>query len=240
MMRRNASRIVLACVVVLGSACSADVKDERVTEENKTTLFGQIRNSRDLTVEEVGLLQAFVVRNGLGDVLAGKTRELPVGMTIGDMIEDQRTWVADQQKQGGDEKERAARARAEDERLRQELLRAVTVTVVEKGFKSEAFQDVITFNVMYQNKSGKDIRGFKGSILFSDLFEVEITPFMISEDEPLASGATKRQAWTLKYNQFIDNHVKLRNTALDSLKIEWRPQVILFADGTSVEVKSAS
>ena len=235
-MLRNASRIVLACLVVLGSACGGNVKNERVTEENKTTLFDEIKDSRDLTVEEVGLLQAFVMRNGFGDVLAGKTRDLPVGMTIGDMIEDQRTWVADQQKKGADD----ARARAEEERQRKELLQAVTVTVVEKGFKSGEFQDYVTINVMYQNKSGKDIRGFKGSILFSDLFDVEITPFSISEDEPLPAGATKRQEWTLKYNQFIDNHVKLRNTALDSLKIEWRPQVILFADGTSVEVKSAS
>ena len=235
-MVRNASRIVLTCLVVLGSACGGHVKDERVTDDNKSTLFEQIKDSHDLTVEEVGLLHAFVMRNGLGDVLAGKTRDLPVGMTVGDMIEDQRAWVARQQMKGADD----ARARAEEERQRKELLQAVTVTVVEKGFKSEEFQDYVTINVMYQNKSGKDIRGFKGSILFSDLFEVQITPFTISEDEPLAAGATKRQEWTLKYNQFIDNHVKLRNTSLDSLRIEWKPQVILFADGTSVEVKSAS
>jgi hypothetical protein len=239
-MFRYGSRIVLTSVVVLGSACSGSVKDEAVTEVNKTTLLAQIKHSRDLTIEEVGLLQGFVIRNGLGDVLAGKTGELPVGMTIGDMIDAQRTWVAEEKKREAGNTDRVERARAEEARQRKEALQALTVTVVEKGFQTADPQDSITFIVMYENKSGKDIRGFRGSILFSDLFEVEITPFTISEDEPLAAGATKRQGWTMKYNQSIDAHMKLRNTSLDSLRIEWRPQVIQFADGTSIEVKSTS
>jgi hypothetical protein len=57
MMFRHGSRVVLVCVVVLGSACSGSIKDDTVTEVNKTTLLGQIKHSRDLTIEEVGLLQ---------------------------------------------------------------------------------------------------------------------------------------------------------------------------------------
>jgi len=237
MMFRHGSRVVLVCVVVLGSACSGSIKDDTVTEVNKTTLLGQIKHSRDLTIEEVGLLQGFVIRRGLGDVLAGKTRELPVGMTIGDMIDAQRTWLLDEKKREAENKDRVAQARADEERQRKELLEAVTVTVVEKGFQSADHQDSITFTLVYENKSGKDIRRFKGSILFRDLFEVEIAPFTISEDEPLAAGATKRQGWTMKFNASIDKHVKLRNSSLDSLKIEWRPQSILFADGAAIEAR---
>jgi hypothetical protein len=231
------SRVVLGCVVVLGSACSGSIKDDAVTEVNKTTLFGQIKHSRDLTIEEVALLQGFVIRKGLGDVLAGKTTELPVGMTIGDMIDAQRTWVDDEKKREANNQDRVAQARADEERQRKELLQALTVTVVEKGFQSADHQDSITFTVVYENKSGKDIGRFRGSILFSDLFDVDITPFTISEDEPLTAGATKRQRWTMKYDQSIDSHVKLRNSSLDSLKIEWRPQAILFVDGAAIEVR---
>jgi len=230
----------LICLGLLAIGCSNNVKNTRVTEQNKATVFQSIKDSKDLTVEEVGLLQAFIMRKGLGDALAGKTPELPVGMTIGEMIEDQRKWVADATKREADEKERVARARAEEEKQRRVLLDAITLTVFDKGYSEGEYQQYITIKTMYENKSGKDIRGFKGRVQFNDLFGVEIMPFNISEDEPLKARETKRQSWTLKYNQFIDQHVKLRNTPLESLKIEWKPQIILFADGTSLEVKAGS
>lgn len=228
---------VLVCLAVFVGACRGNVKSTRVTEQNKGTILNDIKDSRDLSVEEVGLLQAFIMRKGLGDALSGKTPELPVGMTIGEMIEDQRKWVADSVKREADEKERVARARAEEERQRKVLLEALTLTVFDKGFQQADYQEYVTVKTMYENKSGKDIRGFKGSIVFNDLFGVEIMPLNISEDNPLRAGESKNTTWTLKYNQFIDKHVKLRNTALESLKIEWKPQIILFADGTSLEAK---
>jgi hypothetical protein len=231
------------CVVIalmLAVACGGNVKSREITDENKAKIFDEIKQSKDLTVEEVGLLQAYVLRKGLGDALSGKTPELPVGMTIGQMIDDQRTWAADQRKRDEEEKLRVARARAEEDAQRKKLLDAVAVTVFDKGFQDADYQEYVTIRVMYENKSGKDIRGFKGALQFNDLFGAEILPFTISEDESLKAGETKRQGWTLKYNQFIDRHVKLRNTALDNMKVEWKPQIILFSDGTSLEVKSAS
>ena len=108
----------------------------------------------------------------------------------------------------------------------------------EKGFQNADYQNYITIRAVYENKSGKDIRAFKGTIQFNDLFGAEIMPVNISEDNPIQAGEMRREGWTLKYNQFIDKHVKLRNTELDNMKPEWRPSVILFADGSSLEVQS--
>jgi hypothetical protein len=239
-MHRIGGSVVLLCLLAAAAGCRGGIKDTRITEQNKKTVFQDIKDSRDLTVEEVGLLQAFVIRKGLGDALTGKTPELPVGMTIGEMIEDQRQWVADSAKREADEKERVARARAEEERQRKALLDALTVTVYDKGYSESDYREYITIKTMYENKSGKDIRGFKGIVQFNDLFGAEIMPLNISEDSPLKNGETKNQTWTLKYNQFIDKHMKLRGTELGSLKVEWKPQIILFADGTSLEAKAAS
>lgn len=228
------------CIGLSAAACGGSVKNQKVTEENKDKIFEQIKDSKDLTVEEVGLLQAYVIRKGFGDALAGKTPTLPVGMTIGEMIDDQQKWVADEKKREEDEKARVAKARAEEEAQRKKLLDALTVTVFDKGFQNADYQDYVTIRVVYENKSGKDIRGFKGAIQFNDLFGAEIMPVNITEDEPLKAGETKRQGFTLKYNQFIDKHVKLRNTSLENMKVEWRPEAILFSDGTSMEVKSSS
>ncbi len=230
---------VLAIVLIATTACSGNVKNQRITEENKETVFEQIKGTKDLTVEEVGMLQAYVLRKGLGDALAGKTPTLPVGMTIGEIIEDQKKWVADEKVREADEKQRIAQAKAEEDRQRQQLLDAITLTVFEKGFQNADYQDYVTIRAVYENKSGKDIRAFKGTIQFNDLFGAEIMPVNIAEDTPLAAGQNRREGWTLKYNQFIDKHVKLRNTALENMKPEWKPTIILFADGTSMEVKDA-
>jgi hypothetical protein len=178
------------------------------------------------------------MRKGLGDALSGKSPSLPVGMTIGEMISEQRKWTQDENKRQEEEKQRAVRARAEEEQQRKALLDAVTLTVYEKGFQSADYQDYVVIRVMYENKSGKDIRGFKGVIQCNDLFGAEIMPVNISEDGPLKAGETRRQSWTLKYNQFIDRHVKLRNTEFANMKFEWKPALILFVDGTTLETKS--
>jgi hypothetical protein len=231
--------ILLILVATAVSACGSKVKNQRITAENKDKVFDQIKTTKDLTIEEVGLLQGYIMRKGIGDAFAGKTPELPVGKTIGEIIDEQKKWIADEKVRQEDEKQRVARAKAAEEQQRKRLLDAITVTVFEKGFQHADYQDYVTIRVMYENKSGKDVRGFKGSIQFNDLFGAEIMPFNISEDQPLVAGETKRQGWTLKYNQFIDKHVKLRNTELENMKVEWKPQIILFADGTSMEVKSS-
>lgn len=225
-------------LIALSVAACGSVKNQKVTDHNKDKILDQIKNSKDLTVEEVGLLQAYIMRKGLGDALAGKTPSLPVGMTIGEMIEDQRKWTADETKRAEEEKARVAKARAAEDAQRKQLLDALVVTVFDKGFEHADYQDYITFKMMYENKSGKDIRGFKGAIVFNDLFGSPIMPVNITEDEPLTAGASKRQSFTLKFNQFSDKHVKLRDTALENMKVEWRPDAILFTDGTSMEVKS--
>lgn len=237
---KHASSIFLTSFLLLTAACGGDVKSLRVTEINKMTLFDEIKNSRSLTVEEVGLLQGFVLRKGFGGALAGEPTALPVGLSIGEMIDDQRQWVMDEQRRKADEEARLAKARTEEAKQKKALLSAMTLTVVGKGFERANDQDYITIDVLYENKSGKAIRGFKGAIQFKDLFGTEITPFTISEDEPLAPGAARRQGWMLKYNQLAERHMELRNTALYDMKIEWKPQVIMFADGTSLEMKSAS
>ena len=239
-MTPRASGIFLISFVLLAAGCSGDLKKLRVTEANKTTVFDEIKNSRSLTLEEVGLLQAFVIRKGFVGALSGEPTALPVGMSIGEMIDDQRQWVIEDTKRKVDEQERLAQASTAEAKQRKALLDAMSLTVLGKGFEHEDDQDFITIDVMYENKSGKPIRGFKGAIQFNDLFGTEITPFTISEEEPLAPGATRRQGWTLKYNQLADKHMELRNTALYNMKIEWKPQVIMFADGTSLEMASGS
>ena len=41
----------------------------------------------------------------------------------------------------------------------------------------------------------------------------------------------------LNYNQFMESHKKLRSTAMENLRVEWQPEMIMFADGTALSLQ---
>ena len=134
----------------LQSFTRPSVKDIKVTEENKDSLFEQIKNSRDLTVEEVSLLYASQLRQGLANALAGQKSAFPVGQTIGEMIEAERQYQKDatvreeenKRKQAEDRGQRE-QAAAEAAKQQQVLQDALSVTVYDKDFLKIEYQDYI-------------------------------------------------------------------------------------------------
>ncbi len=69
--------------------------------------------------------------------------------------------------------------------------------------------------------------------MFQDLFGKEIYAISLYYDEGLKPNK-KNETYTIEYNQFRDEHQKLRFTALSNMRVEWKPQSILFADGTKL------
>jgi hypothetical protein len=231
--------LVLICLLPL-TACS-NIKNKKVTAENKDKVWAEIKNSNDLTVEEVGLLQGYVIRHGLKDAFSGKEVSLPEGKTIGEMIEEQRKFVEDAKVREEEEKQRREKAKAEADQRRKALLDALIITVYDKGFQASdytegVYDDYITIELAYENHTTKDIRGFKGIVVFNDLFGDEIEKLQLKEDRIVKAGQTLKVAKTIDYNQFKDDDKKLRSTTLENMKIEWVPDTIMFTDGTSLKV----
>jgi hypothetical protein len=227
--------LLALCIV----GCS-NVKTKKVTADNKDKLWEQIKDSHDLSVEEVQLLQGYLIRQGMKDAMAGKDASFPVGKTVGEMIDDQRRFVADQKARESDEQARREKARGEDDEKRKALLDALTVTLYEKGFATVAYQDYVTLRLSYENRSGKDIRGFKGTVVFNDLFGDKIKEVTLKEDEVLRAGETRRVSRSISYNQFIAESQKLRDTQLENMHVAWVPDLIMFNDGTSMATGAAS
>lgn len=89
----------------------------------------------------------------------------------------------------------------------------------------------------YENKSPKNVRAFRGSVRFTDLFDKEIGEVNLTIDDPIAAGAKETWTGTIKYNQFVDWHKALRNAELSNMKITWVPKSIIFDDGTQIGEK---
>ena len=120
------------------------------------------------------------------------------------------------------------------------LRKALALSVAEKGFipsdpSANRYQDLITIKCSYSNGSEKDIRAFTGSVVFQDLFGKEIFRANITISDPIGAGQQSTWAGTIKYNQFVEAHQRLRNTDLKDLTVVWVPASILFADGTRIE-----
>ena len=120
-------------VALIAAACTS-AKDKKLTEKN----IEAIGRTNELTGEEVGLLQAYVVRTMMTRALnGGGSNLLDSSKTIREAIAEQRKWMRDDAVSTANAKAEADAAlrRAEEEAAR--LRGVVTVTPVRKSF-SEA------------------------------------------------------------------------------------------------------
>lgn len=142
-------------------------------------------------------------------------------------------------------KETAAKEKAATDanlaKQREPLVNALSVSLTGKEFSAADFyagrpSDYLSFNIQQTNKSAKDIRGFKGVFAIKDIFGDEIIKISFKSDDVLRTGQSKKDKMSLNYNQFMDAHQKLRSTAMENLRVEWQPEMIMFADGTALNL----
>jgi hypothetical protein len=218
-------------------------------EQNKETVLKAVGESKKLSEDDKKALMAYLLRlelankGGLfGQATAQQGSGGPTpayGKTVGEMIEEQKRWQAEQQAEEEKAKRLAAEAKAKEDALAAELRKAVSLSVYGKDFQPADFEagrpyDYVVLKCAYENSSGKNIRAFKGKVLFTDLFGAEIFSSGITISDPIEAG--KKATWTgsIHYNQFMANHMKLRNTDLKDMKVVWNPSSIIFEDGTKL------
>ena len=104
-----------------------------------------------------------------------------------------------------------------------------------KGSNPEVgiYQNFITVEINFFNKSGKDIRAFDGKLTFTDLLDNPIFSSSLAVNDPIAASGNLTWSGDIEYNQFLDSHRRLRAENTSNLKIQFSVEKILFADGTT-------
>jgi hypothetical protein len=97
------------------------------------------------------------------------------------------------------------------------------------------YEDYITYKFAIQNKTNKAIRALKGEIVFNDLFDEKISALGFTYDQTIAADETVNWDASTDYNQFKDSDQKLRNKDLKDIKVVWKPEKIIFEDGSTLE-----
>ena len=247
--------VLFACVTLLMTFGCSNPKGQRLTEKNKESFLKEFQNSKPLSEtflqeiqgfknlpkDDADLLNRYVSRHVLMEKLRGDAeKEIPlVGKTVGEIIELQRQWDKEKAEEEALQKKLAEEAKAKEEAILTELRKTLTLTVFKKGFLPtnydiSRYQEYISFSVTYQNNSQKDIRAFQGTVAFKDLFGDLVKNLNIKITNPIKAGGKANWDGVMDYNQFIDSDVRLRNAELKNLKVDWIPEKIIFADGTTI------
>jgi len=211
---------LISVVYLLLLSCSSPL-NKKYNEETLSEDAKEIKEKGKLSEEDAQIMAGWIVRAKLsGDKLENKT--------YGEILTEAKDYNKEQELL-------AEKVRIEEEEKKNRLGTALTVAMYDKGYTKYDYQDYLTYSLAFENKSQKNIRAFKGSLIINDLFDSEIKSINLTIDDPIASGETFKGTYTSDYNQFKDEDSRLKNKNIGDLKIVWIPEKIIFEDGTILE-----
>ncbi|WP_080058931.1 hypothetical protein [Spirosoma aerolatum] len=138
-------------------------------------------------------------------------------------------------KQKKEEEEQAQKELIKEQQRAERLNKVFNLTLLHIDREKGDFQEYIAFKMLLQNRSDKEIKAVKGVITFNDLFDKEIKSINLTMDTPMKPGQSFNESYTIDYNQFIDEDRTLASKSASQVKMVWKPEKILFMDGTSIE-----
>lgn len=109
---------------------------------------------------------------------------------------------------------------------------ALEINIFEKTFYEKDWRSYIILEFVIENKSSKNIRAFKGSVVFTNLFNEEISSINLYCDHTIPAGEVIRWTEKKEFNPYLYRDLSLKDKALNDLKIIWVPEKIIFTDNT--------
>lgn len=115
----------------------------------------------------------------------------------------------------------------------------VAVTLKNKRFNDERLNKAIYWDAEYDFSTlPNDTRAMKGVLEFCDLFGEPKLIVRNTLNDPIQKASKYSESGQgIEYNQFMDTHKWLRATEINDMKVFFRVQQIIYADGTTAEFK---
>ncbi len=125
------------------------------------------------------------------------------------------------------------------EQIEAEMLKtAVDVKLLQKknipsDYRNGRYEDLVSIELEYENKTEKEIRAFTGVTVFSDIFDRPFHRISLTVDDRIPPG--KRivdKGKTVKINKFSQEDQQLVAKEVENIKFSFEPKSILFSDGS--------
>ena len=113
----------------------------------------------------------------------------------------------------------------------------ISVTLVNKVFHKADYSvgdagDRIDFTFLFQSLLERDVRAFKGAVIFKDLFDQEILRVTLTHETGLPKKGTAVWKGGIQYNQFMETHQRLLTVEKSDITVSFACESIVYADGT--------
>jgi len=224
--------LLFAILLMLIYSCSNPL-DNKYSEETLEQDAEKIKESGELNSTELSLLGEYIAWNKM----TGKKIE---GRTYAEMLEEAKEIRKKQEEEKREQKELAEKARKEEEKRIAKLNQVLTVSIfdigaVKKGYVGEEWIDEIIYHFVYENKSDKEIRAIKRTIIINDVFGDEIKKLGVKCDKNIQAGKIIKEKRYYNYNDYKKSDKKIVNSKMKDLKFIWKPEIIMYTDGSSLE-----
>jgi len=111
----------------------------------------------------------------------------------------------------------------------------ITAVMTNKSFVDDKYNDSVTFDIRFENKSDRDIRGFNGTIIVTDILDNVLKRLNVQITDPISANSSTTWSGAMDYNQFIASDKALKNAEFKDIVIKFEPTKILYQNGEVVE-----
>jgi len=220
-------KLIYLLVIAFFASCSSPM-DNKYSDATFESDLKAIRDANSLDSTEINLLAMYFVRAKL-------LNENIDGKSYNELLQQAKILKQKQEEEERIQKELAEKAKKEEDARIARLKEALIVSIFDKGYTEYEYQEYITYKFAFENKTNKEITAFTGQIVFTDLFDKEIKSLNLTYDDGVKANSIKNYSATTDYNQFMDEDQLLKSKNLKQIKLVWKPEKILFTDGTTLE-----
>ncbi|GCB06784.1 hypothetical protein [Ralstonia sp. SET104] len=192
---------------------------------------------KNLSEADKGLLAAYLLRTQLGEVF-GK-QGMPVGTTVGQAIDAQRQWIAEQDAKKAAAQRLKAEIEAKQATTAAELSKTIVLTFIGQRYipqDLDAGQIYNRFSVQIgvKNLGNKAIKGVKLQLAFKNTFGEIISKTPLNIEHAIPPGGEYVWKGIRKVNEFTDEGRKLMDLEDGQFSTEMQPTMVVYADGSTV------
>ncbi len=234
---------MLAAFLLAGCSDPKSYKVAKLTEAQKKEIGQKLTAAEGLKLTGWMMLRS----------MSGK--DIPDDFTVGQALKEQDEWIiqddirkareAEAKKISGAKEEelkkQAAEMKKQAEIERQakldEIASLVSVALIAKKNKEHEYNSKFVFlELVFENKSDKDIQGIKGVLTITDIFGDKIKRLTWSYDKGIkAKQKAIETDHGVDINHYINEDQKLWSTDFDKLKSSYKVATIIFKDGSKID-----
>lgn len=192
---------------------------------------------KSLSDDDKQLLATYLARVKIGEAFGGKP--MPVGLTVGQALEDQKKFVAQKAAEAAEQERLKKQIEEEKAAAAEKLSKTVVLAFlghkfVPSDFMNGRYDDRFVVEVGVKNAGDKPIKGVKGDLVIKNTFGEVVAQTTLSIEETIPPGNQVTWTGSRKLNKFNDEDKKLMGLEDGKFSTELRPTMVVYADGTTV------